>query len=109
MALVHDAFKRDVRPDEPYSPGNDHAVLARRFAERFTGDERLLAALELHDAPYYAWHTGAGRAALDEVLARIPDPALFLRFVELDSSTHGKDPRPLRWLHDAVAAPALAA
>jgi hypothetical protein len=40
------------------------------------------------------------------VLARIPDLRLFLRFVELDGSTQGKDPRPLAWLHDVVAAQA---
>jgi len=28
---------------------------------------------------------------------RIADPELFLRFVELDGSTEGKDPEPVRW------------
>ena len=31
---------------------NHHAMRARRFAERYTDDERLLAAVELHDRPY---------------------------------------------------------
>jgi hypothetical protein len=48
LALVHDSFKREVRPREPWPGDNDHATLARRFAEHFTHDERLLAALELH-------------------------------------------------------------
>ena len=51
LALVHDSFKAEVRPREPWSPGNDHAVLARRFAEHYTAEERLLAALELHAEP----------------------------------------------------------
>ena len=106
LALVHDAFKHRVRPGAGYSPDNDHAVLARRFAERYTSDPRLLDALEFHDAPYYTWRTRThdGRAALEAVLARIPDLELFLRFVELDGSTEGKDPRPLDWLHGVVAA-----
>ena len=43
--------KAAVRTGERWSRDNDHAVLARRFAERFTGDERVLAALELARAP----------------------------------------------------------
>ena len=101
LALVHDAFKHRVRHDAAYSPDNDHAVLARRFAERHTADPRLLDTLELHDEPYRIWRTGRG-AALDDVLARITDLPLFLRFVELDGSTRGKDPRPLAWLRDIV-------
>jgi len=110
LALVHDAFKHRVRPGAGYSPDNDHAVLARRFAERYTTDPRLLDTLELHDAPYHIWRTRTddGRAALDAVLARIPDLELFLRFVELDGSTEGKDARPLAWLRDAAAAQAAA-
>jgi hypothetical protein len=106
LALVHDALKHRVRPGAPYSPDNDHAVLARRFAERYTADARLLETLELHDAPYHIWRTRTddGRAALEALLARIPDLALFVRFVELDGSTRGKDPRPLIWLRGVVAA-----
>jgi hypothetical protein len=113
LALVHDAQKHRVRPDAGRSPESDHAVLARRFAERYTGDRRLLATLELHDEPYRVWRTGAHdrRASLEAVLDRVPDLTLFLTFVGLDSSTRGKDPRPLAWLHDVVgpqAAPRLA-
>jgi len=80
---------------------------ARRFAERYTGDERLLVAIELHDRPYSIWRRLklSGRPqdeALDEMLARIPDPALFLRFVELDGSAEGKDPEPVRWLTEQL-------
>jgi hypothetical protein len=105
LALVHDAFKHRVRPSASYSRDNDHAVLARRFAERYTADPRLLDTLELHDAPYYIWRTRTddGRAALEALLARIPD---LERFVELDASTEGKDPRPLAWLRGVVAAQA---
>ena len=108
MALVHDGCKQHVRPGAGVSPDNDHAVLARRFAQRYTSDSRLLEALELHDEPYRIWR-GRGSEGCDDlqrVLARIPDLGLFLRFVELDSSTRGKDPRPLGWLHGVVAAQA---
>ena len=114
LALVHDTLKHRVRPDAAYSLDNDqHGVLARRFAEGYTTDPRMLRALELHDEPYRIWraHPRDGRRALEALLARVPDLALFLRFVELDGSTRGKDPRPLRWLHDVAVrhsgAPAL--
>jgi hypothetical protein len=97
LALVHDAFKGELDPAAGWSPANDHAVLARRFAERFTSDERLLATLELHDEPYWLWRTQADDATFDATLERIPDVALFVRFVELDASTEGKDVSFLWW------------
>ena len=103
LALVHDSLKYRVRDWLPKTGENHHAMRARRFAERYTGDERLLAALELHDRPYQLWRRMRRRGKLDEgafesMLARLPDPALFLRFVELDGSTEGKNPEPISWL-----------
>src|SRR5215216_415988 len=58
LALVHDALKHRVRPDAAFSLDNDqHGVLARRFAERYTADRRVLCTLELHDEPYHIWRT----------------------------------------------------
>jgi hypothetical protein len=36
------------------------------------------------------------------MIARIPDPELFLRFVELDGSTEGKRPQPIEWFRDEL-------
>jgi hypothetical protein len=107
MALVHDAQKNRVQQWRPKTGQNHHAARARRLAERYTGDERLLAAIEQHDRPYAIWRrmrrTGRGQTKqLDEMLARIPDPGLFLRFVELDGSTEGKNPEPIRWLREEL-------
>ena len=103
LAIAHDALKRRVCPEAGWSPDNDHAVLARRFAERYTRDPRLLVALELHDEPYWLWRTRGddGAAALHGLLCRVPDAELFLRFVELDASTDGKDPGLLAWVRAA--------
>jgi hypothetical protein len=103
LALLHDSFKRAVRPEQPWSYDNDHAVLARRFAERYIADERLLAAIELHDEPYWLWHTHAGGEALVHVIARIPDRELFVRFVELDASSEGKNLTFLWWFRRELA------
>jgi hypothetical protein len=104
LALVHDSFKVAVSADAPWSAENDHAVLARRFAERFTDDERLLLALELHDEPYWLWRSAPDRdAALGSMLARVPDVELFGRFVELDAANEGKDLSFLWWFRRALA------
>ncbi len=105
LAILHDTFKRGVDHRRPWSPDNDHAVLARRFAERLTDDPRILQALELHDEPYWQWHhERAPETALVPVLARIPDVELFARFVELDASTEGKDLTFLWWFRRGLVA-----
>jgi hypothetical protein len=102
LALLHDSFKFRVDPNLGYSPENDHARLARRFAERHLDDERILATLEWHDEPYWIWRHGADQAALADVLARVPDVELLRAFVELDGSTPGKDRTFLCWFRRAV-------
>ncbi len=102
VALVHDSLKVDVDHSRSRTGENHHAMRARRLAERYVDDERLLAAIELHDAPYAIWRrvrrSGSdGEHAFDRMMERIPDRDLFARFVELDGSTGGKDPAPVEW------------
>jgi hypothetical protein len=103
LALVHDGLKNRVQNWRPKTGENHHAMRARRFAERYVGDERLLATIEQHDRPYSLWRRMRRTGRLDEhglseMLDRIPDIDLFLRFVELDGSTEGKSHEPIRWL-----------
>ena len=103
IALVHDSFKYRVRNWLPRQGRNHHASRARRFAERHTRDERLLAAIEMHDRPYHLWKGMKKRGELDtqafeDMLRRIPDHELFQRFIEVDGSSEAKDPEPIRWL-----------
>jgi hypothetical protein len=103
LALVHDALKNKVQNWRPKTGENHHATRARRFAERYVDDERLLAAIEQHDRPYSLWRRFRRKGQVDdhavsEMLDRIPDLDLFLRFVELDGSTEGKNHEPIRWL-----------
>jgi hypothetical protein len=107
IALVHDAFKYRVHEWLPKTGANPHAARARRFAEGFTDDERLLATIEFHDGPYAIWRKMKRRGKLDEqrlshMLERVPDPELLQRFVELDGSTEGKNPEPIRWFRDEL-------
>ena len=109
IALVHDALKYRVREWLPKTGSNHHAARAREFAARYTDDERLLTTIELHDRPYAIWRRMRRKGRLDEaaverMLSQIRDPALFLRFVELDGSSERKDPEPIRWLHEELSA-----
>jgi hypothetical protein len=107
LALVHDALKFAVDRTRPQTGENHHAMRARRFAERYVSDERLLATLELHDRPYGIWRrkerTGnLNEQDLERMLERIPDHDLFLRFAQLDGSTAGKDREPVAWLRNVL-------
>jgi hypothetical protein len=109
LALVHDALKFRVRDWLPKAGANHHGMRARRFAEGYTDDERLLAAIELHDRPYNIWRrtrrgSAAERRRLDDLFRRIPDLDLFVRFVELDGSTEGKNPEPIAWFEREAGA-----
>jgi hypothetical protein len=113
VALIHDTFKGDVKSFLPRSGENHHAMRARRFAERYTDDERLLATIELHDRPYAIWKKMKRKGRLDEdaledVFGRVPDHELFLRFIEVDGSSEAKDQEPLRWLRGQMETRGLA-
>ena len=107
LALVHDSLKFQVSNWRPKSGENHHATRARRFAERYTGDERLLAVIEQHDRPYNLWRRRPRRRTLDEreierLIDRVPDLDLFVRFLRLDCSTEGKNPEPVRWFEEEL-------
>jgi hypothetical protein len=107
VAIVHDAMKYRVRDWLPKTGENHHATRARRFAERYTSDLRVLSTIELHDRPYAIWRRMRRKGHLDErafedMMARVEDPSLFLAFVEVDGSTEGKNPEPVEWFRDQL-------
>ena len=113
ISLLHDALKYKVRDWLPHSGPNHHAARARRLAETYSEDERILATIELHDRPYGLWRKLRKSGELDEegfraMLQRVPDRKLFLRFVELDGSTEGKNPEPIEWFKSELEKRGLA-
>jgi hypothetical protein len=107
ITIVHDSFKNRVQEWRPRTGENHHAMRARRFAERYTDDEVVLTTIELHDRPYGIWRkmrrTGRlDRKRLKDMLERLQDPDLFMRFVELDGATEGKKPEPVRWFREQL-------
>jgi hypothetical protein len=102
IALVHDSFKADVRERLPKIGRNHHADRARRFAEDFISDPAVLTTIQHHDRPYAIWRKLKRKDKLDErtfnsMMDDIVDPDLFIRFVELDGSTAGKNREPIQW------------
>jgi hypothetical protein len=107
VILVHDSFKNRVQEWRPRVGENHHAMRARRFAERYTDDERILTTIELHDRPYGIWRRMKrtrrfDRRAFASMVERIADMDLFVRFVELDGSTEGKRAEPVRWFKEQL-------
>jgi hypothetical protein len=58
ISLVHDTFKHKVNYSKPKVGDNHHAMIARRFAEKYTTDRITLDIIELHDEAYNAWCMG---------------------------------------------------
>lgn len=107
VSLVHDGFKYRVHEWMPKTGANHHAARARRFAERHTGDKRVLATIEYHDGPYAIWRKMKRRGRLDEerfsrMIEHVPDLEFFLLFIELDGSSEGKNPEPIQWFRDEL-------
>ncbi len=105
IALIHDTFKYRVDRDKPKSGENHHAMIARRFAERFLGDRALLHIIELHDEAYNSWQVGARKGKWDvaeerasRLVARLGEALpLYVRFYRCDNETGSKSAESLRW------------
>jgi hypothetical protein len=111
VALLHDAFKREVDRSLPRVGDNHHAVRARQFAERYLDDADVLEVVELHDDAHNAWSAGKrdgdwarAEARAAELLRRLgPRLGLYLAFFRADNATGTKRDDSLRWF-EALAA-----
>jgi HD domain len=105
VALIHDTFKHRVDRTQPRSGENHHAMIARRFAEKYTDDRELLEVIELHDEAYNSWVKGerggkwdAAEARAVRLLDRLgPTRDFYLRFYRADNRTGSKGQEPLEW------------
>lgn len=105
IALIHDTFKYQVDPSQPKQGENHHAMLARRFAEKFFSDTSVLDVIELHDEAYNAWQKGArddnwqrARERADILLERLEcNLDLYLNFYRCDNATGSKSNAPYDW------------
>lgn len=108
VALTHDTFKHRVDRDQPLTGENHHAMIARRFAERFVDDPALLDVIELHDEAFNSWVKGerggkwdAAEARAMRLLDRLGDSRdFYIRFYRADNRTGSKDQAPLEWFEN---------
>ena len=90
IAIVHDNFKHRVNHLLPFGGRNDHAALARKFAERYIDDEGVLEVIELHDEAYRAWRRRDEHRAHRLIDRLGPHLGLFRRFHRCDNETGDK-------------------
>ena len=108
LAILHDTFKHKVDKSKPKSGENHHGAIARRFAERYTSDLRILEILELHDDAYNAWCKGdrdknwkAAESRADKLVSRLGDNlGLYFDFYRCDNETGDKSQECLKWFYE---------
>jgi hypothetical protein len=113
VALVHDTFKHRVDRGKPIEGTNHHAMVARRFASRYSDDAELLDVIELHDEAFNAWVKGerggkwdAAEERARRLLDRLgPSVNFYIRFYRADNRTGSKDQAPLVWFEELLNAP----
>lgn len=110
IAFAHDTFKYAEDKSNPRDWNRHHAILARRFMERYLEDTRLLNIIEWHDEAYHVWrllhlHQQAEEASLrlDRLLYKLGDDLqLYYLFFKCDTRTGDKTLAPLRWFEQSI-------
>jgi hypothetical protein len=111
IALIHDTLKYKVDPTKPRSGMNHHAMIARKFAEKFIQiPELVLDIIELHDEAYNAWQQGGRKGdwykaekRADELLNRLQTDhriLLYMNFYYCDNNTGDKEQENYVWFHN---------
>lgn len=108
IALTHDTFKYRENKNSPRNWNQHHAVLARRFMERYTDDHILLNIIQNHDEVYYIWRDTvifkqAERAAarMERLIDRLQGAhQLYYLFFKCDTMTGDKNPAPIKWVEE---------
>lgn len=110
IAIIHDTFKHKVDRDKPRVGENHHAMIARRFAEKYITDKEILDIIELHDEAYNAWCAGNRRGdwryaqrRTKSLIDRLGDSLdLFLVFYKCDGQTGDKVNTDYDWFLEQI-------
>lgn len=106
IAIIHDTFKHKVDQSQPKVGSNHHAMIARKFAEKFNIDNDVLDVIELHDEAYNAWSMGdrkgnwnGAEKRLEQLLHRLNDQdyKLYETFYMCDNETGNKTQESFEW------------
>ncbi|MFM8371062.1 MAG: HD domain-containing protein [Bacteroidota bacterium] len=106
VALAHDTFKYAEDRSRPRNWEKHHAVLARKFMEKYTRDTTVLNLIEAHDDAYYLW-LGASRSGgiiqIEKFFERVGSHLrLYYLFFKCDTQTGDKTQAPLRWFEELM-------
>lgn len=111
IALIHDTFKHKVDETKHKTGENHHAMIARRFAEKFKLSEDVLDIIELHDEAYNAWGMGDRKGRwteaekrADNLLNRLTDQnfSTYMTFYQCDNETGDKKQDNFIWFCEFV-------
>jgi hypothetical protein len=109
IALIHDTFKFKVDHTKPKHGENHHAMIARRFAERFRLPSEVLDIIELHDEAYNSWQLIRRKSEYHAIqrakklIERLGDNIdLYLVFYQCDNETGDKERDNNQWFVDIV-------
>lgn len=113
IALIHDTFKNKVDNTKPKSGMNHHAMIARKFAEKFVQiPEYVLDIIELHDEAYNAWQQGGRKGdwyraekRAQDLLGKLQTDEridLYIKFYKCDNLTGDKEQENFEWFYQFV-------
>ncbi|MBI5230171.1 MAG: HD domain-containing protein [Candidatus Magasanikbacteria bacterium] len=105
IAIIHDTFKYKVDILKSKVGRNNHAVLARIFAEKYIQDKSLLRIIEQHDEVFNAWKKGCATGAWDKTEERLnnllqllgDEADLYYLFFRCDNETGDKSQECVWW------------
>ncbi len=111
IAIIHDSFKYKVDGTKPKSGENHHAMIARKFAEKYINDNELLEIIELHDEAYNSWCKGdrngkwekAEQRAIQLIKRLGSSINLYLSFYQCDNETGDKESENFIWFNNLYA------
>lgn len=113
IALIHDTFKYKVDNTQPKVGMNHHAMIARRFAQKFIQiPEYVLDIIELHDEAYNAWQQGGRKGdwyraekRAQDLLGKLQTDTridLYMAFYKCDNQTGDKEQDNFDWFNELV-------
>lgn len=116
IAIIHDSFKYKVNSTLPKHGENHHGWYARKFAEKYIGDEGVLTVIQTHDDAFNIFRRGQRKDDMEKAkheainfmheLRKKNCLKLYLEFYECDNKTGDKSQDNFEWFKE-IAQPLI--